>query len=71
MKGRPRVDFKAAMTGMAALLVYPLCLVAVSIATLIQARGERIYAILFAVVGLFAVVLVLVATVVHTRFSRR
>ena len=68
---RYQVISSAAMTGMAFMLVYALCSLTIPVATLIQARGERIYAILFNAVGFLAVVLVLVATAVHVLFFRR
>lgn len=68
---RFQIISSAFMTGMAVMLVYALCLLTLPIATLLQARGEPIYAILFDVGGLLTVVLVVCATIVHVVLLRR
>jgi hypothetical protein len=68
---RFQIISSACMTGMAVMLVYALCLLTLPMATLLQARGERIYAILFDVGGLLSVVLIVSAMIVHVVLLRR
>lgn len=68
---RFQIISSACMTGMAVLLVYALCLLTLPMATLLQARGEHVYAVLFNVGGLLTVVFVASAMIVHAVLLRR
>jgi hypothetical protein len=68
---RFQVFSSTVMAGMAVGLVYTICLMTLTIATLHRSRGEQFYATLFNVVGLVAVALVAGATVVHVLLLRR
>jgi len=68
---RAQVLSSMVMAGMAVILVYCLCLLALAIATLSQARGEQFYATLFSTVGIITVVIVAGSTSVHVLLLRR
>lgn len=67
---RFQVFSSAVMAVMAVSMVYSLCLMCLGLATLVQARGEPFFAMLFSVAGLVAVALVVGSTVVHVLMLR-
>lgn len=68
---RFQVFFSAVMAAMAACLVYSLCLLALPFVTLLQARGEAVYATLFAIGGLITAALLAGSASVQVMLLRR
>ncbi|MFJ8894780.1 hypothetical protein ACIRCZ_09360 [Leifsonia sp. NPDC102414] len=67
---RFQVFSSGVMAVLAVCMVYSLCLMCLGLATLVQARGEPFFAMLFSVAGLVAVALVVGSTVVHVLMLR-